>query len=118
MNTAAIASDFFELCKHGKLKEAGAKHWSKDVVSVEPMGDQRETSGIDAVAAKGEWWRNAHTVHAMTLEGPYVSPDQFVMRFLLDVTVNATGQRTKLDEVGIYHVRGGQVVRETFLFNT
>jgi ketosteroid isomerase-like protein len=45
-----------------------------------------------------------------------VNGDQFALRFHLDVTQKASGQRMQMEEVALYTVREGKVVEERFLF--
>ncbi len=117
MNTQEIAEAFAALCKAGKFEEAGERFWAEDVVSVEPMqGEMAVMRGKDAVRGKGEWWYANHEVHATETHGPYVNGDQFALRFHLDVTQKASGQRMQMEEIGLYTVRGGKVVEERFLF--
>lgn len=117
MSTQDIANDLVALCKAGKFDEAGEKYWADDVLSVEAMpGDMAEVRGKDAVRGKGEWWANAHEVHASEVEGPYVNGDQFVVRFKMDLTQKATGDRIKMDEVGVYTVKNGKIAEERFFY--
>ena len=74
----------------------------------------REVRGRAAVHAKGEWWVANHDVHSFETSGPYVNGDQFALRFKIDVTPKATGQRTQMDEVGLYTVRDGRIAEERF----
>ena len=94
MSTQDIANDLVALCKAGKFDEAGEKYWADDVLSVEAApGDMAQIRGMDALRGKGEWWSNAHEVHASEVEGPYVNGDQFVVRFKMDLTQKETGSR-------------------------
>ncbi len=116
MSTQTIAQDFVSICQSGNFAAAGEKYWSDDVVSIEPMGDAPETKGKLAVAGKGEWWVNNHEVHGATVDGPYVSGDQFTVRFAIDITPKASGQRMMMDEIGIYTLEAGKIAREQFIF--
>ena len=49
-------------------------------------------------------------------EGPYVNGEQFALRFSLDVTQKANGQRMQMEEVGLYTLRDGKVAEERFFF--
>src|SRR5262245_57216310 len=110
MNTQDIANDLVALCKAGKFDEAGEKYWADDVLSVEAMpGDMAEVRGKDAVRGKGEWWSENHEVHDFEVSGPYVNGDQFAVRFKMDITPKETGERTTMEEVGIYTIRGGKI---------
>ena len=115
MSTADVAKDLVAMCAAGKFDEAGEKYWADDVVSREAMdGPMAELHGKEAARGKGEWWANAHEVHSVEVEGPYVSGDQFVVRFTMDVTAKESGQRISMDEVGLYTVRDGKIAEERF----
>lgn len=116
MSTQNVANDLVALCKQGKFGEAGEKYWAENVVSVEPMGENAEIKGKAAARGKGEWWENAHTVHSVGVEGPYVNGDQFVVRFKMDVTDKASGKRMAMDEVGVYTLRNGKIAEERFFY--
>ncbi|MDZ4759627.1 MAG: nuclear transport factor 2 family protein [Alphaproteobacteria bacterium] len=117
MNTQTLAADFTKRCQAGDFEGAGAAHWADDVVSLEPMGDMARAEGRQAVAGKGEWWAANHEVHGATVEGPYVFGDQFAVRFKMDITPRG-GERTQMDEIGLYTVRDGKIVEERFLYGT
>lgn len=117
MTTTELAKDFVALCAAGNFAEAGEKYWSDDVVSIEAMGDMKEVRGKANARGKGEWWSNAHEVHSAECQGPYGNGDQFAVRFLMDLTVKESGQRLKLDEVGLYTVKDGKIVEERFFYN-
>jgi hypothetical protein len=114
MDTNTLANDFVALLKKGHYEEAGDTFWSDHVVSIEPMGDQRRWEGRAAVKGKSEWWASMHEVHALSAEGPYVNNDQFVVKFHMDVTNKETKQRIVGDEMGLYTVKDGKIVEESF----
>ena len=115
MTTADVAKDLVAMCAAGKFDEAGEKYWADDVVSREAMeGPMAELYGKDAARGKGEWWANAHEIHSVGVEGPYVNGDQFVVRFTMDVTAKESGQRISMDEMGVYTVRDGKIAEESF----
>lgn len=120
MNTMEIARKLVELCKHGKNAEALSTLFADDVVSVEagaPPGMQREAKGLAAVKGKGEWWVANHEVHSASVTGPWPHDDRFVVGFQYDVTNKPSGTRMKMDEVGLYTVRNGKIVREEFFYS-
>ena len=117
MNIGRIAQGLVKLCKKGQFDKAVCDYYAKDVVSIEPAGDQKVTKGIDGVKAKGEWWAANHKVHKMTVTGPFVSKNQFVVRFTTDVTFKRTKKRFTMDELGLYTVRRGKVVQEQFFYH-
>ena len=118
MTTQELANAFTQLCKDGKFEEAGQRFWSDHVVSREPMeGEMAEIRGRAGVTRKGEWWYANHEVHNATVEGPYVHGDQFVVRFMLEVTPKGQS-RMSMDEVGLYTVRNDKIVEERFFFGS
>jgi ketosteroid isomerase-like protein len=120
MNTMDIAKQLVELCRQGKIKEAINTLFADEIVSVEagaPPGMEREARGIAALRAKSEWWLANHEIHSAAVTGPWPHDDRFVIGFQYDITNKPSGQRMKLDEVGLYYVRDGKIVREEFFYS-
>lgn len=120
MKTMDIAKQLVELCRQGKNDEAINTLFADDVVSVEaavPPGMEREAKGLAALKAKAAWWRDNHVVHSGTVNGPWPHDDRFVVGFQFDVTHKPSGQRMKMDEVALYQVKGGKIVREEFFYD-
>ncbi len=112
-----IARDTVEMNRNGHAEEAGQKHWADDVVSCEPMeGPMARIEGKDAVKGKGDWWFANHEVHSITADGPWISGDQFIVRYGMDITVKESGQRMQMDETALYTVKDGKIAEEKFFF--
>lgn len=118
MAIVEIAKGLVSLCKEGKFSEAISTYYGDDIVSVEPMGENPETHGIEAIKAKSEWFASNMEVHELAIEGPYINGDQFGVRFTLDATEKGSGKRSKLDEFGVYTVKDDKIVHERFLYAT
>ncbi len=117
MTIAELAKDFTDLLKRGDDEAAARKYNADDIVSYEAMeGPMAVCRGSEAVKQKGAWWRENHEVHGGSVEGPFVNGDQFTLRFTMDVTPKATGERIAMDEVGLYSVKGGKIVEERFFY--
>lgn len=120
MTTHEVANKLVKLCSEGKFKEAAESLYSPDIVSMEagaPPGQSRESKGLAAVTAKGEWWTANHEVHSVVVEGPLVAGSHFAVVFKLDVTFKPQGKRFKMEEVAVYKVADGKVVYEEFFYN-
>jgi hypothetical protein len=116
MSVEDIAARFTAALKAGNFEEAES-FWSEDIASFEAMeGAMREVRGREAVHGKGEWWNANHEVHGFETDGPYVNGDLFALRFKLDVTPKATGERRQMDEIALYTVRGDKIVEERFFY--
>jgi ketosteroid isomerase-like protein len=117
MTTQELADDFVALLKQGRDHDAAKKYNAADIVSYEPMdGPMAEMRGNEALSKKAEWWVTSHEVHGAEIEGPYVHGDTFAVRFAYDFTRKETGERLKMDEVGLYEVKDGKVVSERFFY--
>lgn len=92
------------------------KFWSPAVVSVEGAGMAQAWSGRKAMEAKCDGWLNAFTVHGCSAEGPYLGASGFSIKFRMDTEEKATGKRTLAEEVGVYTVHNGKIIREEFMY--
>jgi ketosteroid isomerase-like protein len=119
MNTMDIANKLVELCRQGKNDDALGTLFSDNAVSVEalaPPGGEQQAKGLAAIRAKGEWWVNNHEIHSAAITGPWPHGDRFIVGFQYDVTNKPSGQRMKMDEVGLYTIENGKIVREEFFY--
>ena len=119
MTIQEVANTLVKLCSEGKFEEAGKALYSPDIVSVEagaPPGQSREAKGIDAVKAKGEWWAANHEVHSSVVEGPLIAGSHFAVVFKLDVTFKPEKKRLQMEEIAVYEVANGKIVREEFFY--
>jgi hypothetical protein len=78
---------------------------------------QREVKGLGALKAKGEWWMANHEIRSANVTGPWPHDHRFVVGFQYDVTNKPSGKRLKLDEVGLYSIENGKIVREEFFYS-
>ena len=119
MSTQAVADKLIAYCKKGDFHGAMSTLYSPEIVSVEaaaPPGGERESKGIDAVMAKGKWWQENHEVHSSVVEGPLVAGHHFSVVFKLDVTFKPTSKRFNMEEIAVYQVADGKIVREEFFY--
>jgi ketosteroid isomerase-like protein len=119
MTTQEVAETLVKLCSEGKFHEAIEALYSTDIVSMEagaPPGGSRESKGLTAVMAKGEWWTSNHEVHSVKVEGPLVAGSHFAVTFKMDVTFKPQGKRFQMEEVAVYKVADGKVIYEEFFY--
>jgi ketosteroid isomerase-like protein len=119
-STATVAQELVSFCRAGRNIEAINKLYSRDIVSVEPVGNDAmpaKMTGIDAVRGKTEWWVANNEVHSAEVHGPFVGDDQFAVHFAYDVTSKPTGQRMKMSEMALYTVKDGKIVQEEFFYH-
>lgn len=119
MTTMEVGRKLVDLCREGKNLEAIETLYSPDIVSVEPAAMHNmpaEISGIQAVLGKSKWWIENHEIHAAHCDGPFPHGERFIVRFSYDVTSKPMNQRFKMDEMGLYTVQNGKIVREEFFY--
>ena len=119
MTDQEIAKRYVELCKAGKFDECLNELFAEDAVSVEafaPPGTDPTSRGLAAIRAKGEWWVNNNEVHGGEVHGPYPNGDRFAVRFAFDLTFKPTGKRISMDEIGLFTVKDGKIIREEFFY--
>jgi ketosteroid isomerase-like protein len=120
-STAAVAEELVSFCKTGDFMGAINNLYSPDIVSIESMGTEtmpREMKGIDAIRGKNQWWAENHEVNSSVVDGPFVGDDKFAVYYNLDVTFKPTGKRTPMEEMALYEVKDGKIVREQFFYRT
>jgi ketosteroid isomerase-like protein len=120
--TSAVAEELVSFCKAGRNMDAINTLYSSDIVSVESMGNEtmpREMKGLDAVRGKAQWWGENNEVHAARVDGPFLGDDdKFAVYYNYDVTFKPTGKRNNMEEMALYTVKDGKVVREQFFYRT
>jgi hypothetical protein len=120
MNTTEIGKEYVALCKEGKFETCLQELYSKDAVSVEawaPPGIDRVATGLRAIQTKGEAWGRDHEIHRMELSEAFPLDDRFAVRFLFEVTNKPSNRRSTMEEIGVFTVENGKIVREEFFYN-
>ncbi len=120
--TLEVGKQLVDLCNQGKNDDAVETLYHKDIVSVEaasPPSMPAEVRGLAALHERPKWWRDNHTIHSAKHEGPFPNGDRFIVRFTYDVTSKPMGnKRFTLDEMGLYTVEDGKIVREEYFYVT
>ena len=120
MTVPEIAQDLVDLCRTGRHMDAIEKYYSDNVVSIEPVDHgpsmPARTEGIEAVRAKNQWWIDNAERHGLRVDGPFVGGQQFAVRFHIDATLKATGQRSQVVELALYTVEDNKIIAEEFYY--
>ena len=121
MTTQETAARYRELMTERKFIEVQGTLYHEDVVSQEPekaaaMGMVIFTNGLEAVKAKGIARRaTIETVHSYTCSEPIVAGEFFSVVLKQELTFKGKG-RVTLEEVGVFHVKEGKVIKEQFFY--
>ena len=118
MNTKEIASRLVALCREGEFEKAQKELFAKDAVSIEPVGapGPQSVKGLEEIIKKGEEFRGSiEELHSASASGPIVAGNHFAITITLDATFKGMGRMT-MDEVAVYEVKDGKVVKEQFFY--
>ena len=122
MSVMEIGKELIALCREGKNLEAIEKFYSPDIESVKAMampGMGQTQRGIEDIKGKTKWWHENHEVHGGgEVSGPFPHGDRFIVLFKMEVTPKQTGKRMTMEEVGLYSVENGKIVKEEFFYKT
>jgi hypothetical protein len=121
MTTQEIASHYHQLMNERKFLEIQDTYYAEDVVCQEmekaaTMGLAVITHGIEAIKAKGIARRaTIETIHSYYCSEPLVAGEFFSVVLKQDITFKGR-PRLSIEEIGIFQVRNGKVVKEQFFY--
>lgn len=109
-----LAYNLVALCREWKFPEAQAMLFHEAAVNIEPDG--RITDGLPAIMAKERQFLDSiEEKHLLEISEPVVADDYFAIQLLIDVTIKGFGRRTR-NELCVYHVADGKIIREQFFY--
>jgi hypothetical protein len=118
MTTQDVANRMYELLKENKWTEVQEELFSDDAESIEPPGSPglQSVKGKDAIKKKGEDFSNMiEEVHGGYTGEPIVAGNYIAIAMGFDATMKGMG-RQKMDEIAVYEVKDGKVVKEQFFY--
>jgi ketosteroid isomerase-like protein len=123
MTTKEISDQLVALCRAGRNVEAVETLMSADIVSVEARGDETmpaTMTGLEAIRGKNVWWVANHAIHSAEVKGPFPNGDRFsvIFNFVVSPKMGAmAGKKVRMEEVALYTVSDGKIVREEFFYD-
>src|ERR1044071_2799674 len=117
MTTKQVASRLLDLCRQGKIMEAQNELYGESIESIEPAkGKVKSAKGLKAVTEKGiQFASMIEESHGGQISDPIVFGNHFSIGWSMDVTLKGAG-RMNLEEICVYEVNDGKIVREQFYF--
>ena len=116
--TQDVANRLHELFKENKWMEAQQELFSEDAESIEPAHSPglQSAKGKDAIRKKGEEFNNmVEEMHGGYVSEPIVAGNYIAVAMGIDATYKGMG-RQKMDEIALYEVKDGKVVKEQFFY--
>jgi len=118
MTTQEVANRLVELCREGKYEQAIKELYSPEIVSVEPEGmPNRIVKGLAAIVEKGEKFESMlEKVNSSIISDPIVAENFFSCTMLMNVQMKGVPVAVDMDEVCVYNVEDGKIVKEQFFY--
>ena len=118
MTTQEVANRFNELSQQGNWMQIQEELFSDDAQSIEPPHAQglQSVHGREAIKQKGEMFQSmVEEMHGGYSSEPVVAGNHFALAMGMDVTMKGMG-RSKMDEIAVYEVKDGKIVKEQFFY--
>jgi hypothetical protein len=119
MTTQEIANRFDELAQTAQWGQIYVELYADDAESIEPensSGALQSVKGMDAIMKKGEAFNaQMEEFHSAYTSPSIVGGNHFSIAMGMEVTMKGVG-RIKMDEICVYKVEGGKIVKEQFFY--
>ena len=118
MSTEQVANRFYELAQQNQWEQIYDELFSANAKSIEPETSNGLPSvqGMDKIREKGKVWNSMiEEVHGGYCHAPQAVGNYFTCVMGLDATMKTQG-RIKMDEIALYEVNNGKIVREQFFY--
>ena len=118
MSTSDVAKRFNELAQSGQWDQIQAELFADNAVSVEPQNSPglKTVEGMNAIKQKAKQFEEAvEEMHGGYSNEPIVAGNHFAVAMGMDVTMKGMG-RSKMDEIAVYEVKDGKIVKEQFFY--
>ncbi len=116
--TQAVADRFNELAQTGQWDQIQNELFADNAKSIEPANSPglQTVEGIEAIRQKGaQFGAMVEEMHGGYTKEPQVAGNHFSVAMGMDVTMKGQG-RMKMDEIAVYEVKDGQIVKEQFFY--
>ncbi|KHD88447.1 MAG: hypothetical protein OM95_09660 [Bdellovibrio sp. ArHS] len=114
-----VGKKLVELCKRGDNMKAIDWLYAENIESQEAAampGMPAQMRGIEAIRKKNKEWIEQMEVHSMDVAGPFPHGDRFAVHYKMDVSEKQSGKRYQMEEVALYTVANGKIVKEEFFY--
>ena len=118
MTTQEVADRFSELTKQNNWNQIYEELYSQDAESIEPPHavGLANAKGMDAIREKGRAFNaTIEKMHGGWCSDAVVGGNYFSVAMGMDVTMKGAG-RMNLDEICVYEVKDGKIIKEEFFY--
>jgi len=117
LTTSELAKVYYDLANQNKWEEIIDRYYDEDIECIEPPNSKSApyTKGKVNVKAKAMHFQEIiEAFHSGYVTEPVVAGDLFAVGIGMEFTMKGAG-RARFDEVGIFRVKNGKIIREEFV---
>lgn len=120
MTTQQVAQRYYELIQRHQYEQIQNELYAHNAVSIEPENDSKlplSVTGIDALRKKEAlFFSQVEQMHGGYMSEVVVSTFFFSLMTGMDVTIKGK-QRKKKEQICVFEVREGKIVKEQFFYD-
>ena len=115
--TKDVADYLVSKLRQGDFESPVKELYHQNIVSVEPKGSPLELcEGLEAVLEKEKGFNDmVEEFHGLEVSDPVVADNFFSVSLKMDITMKGA-PRGSMEEVALYQVNDGKIIREEFFF--
>ena len=115
-----VVNRYKKLAKQNQWDQIQDELFAEDALSIEPEnsgpGALPNAKGLDEIKKKGAMFNDmVEEMHGGYCSEPLVAGNYFSVAMGMDVTMKG-GERMKMDEIAVYKVKNGKIVKEQFFY--
>jgi hypothetical protein len=118
MTTQEVANRFHELAQTAQWGQIHDELYADDAMSLEPEHSQglQSAKGMEMIRQKmAQFQGMVEEMHGGYSNEPIVAGNHFAVAMGMDVSIKGMG-RMKMDEIAVYEVKNGKIVKEQFFY--
>jgi hypothetical protein len=109
-----IADRLITLCREQKFVEAYKELYGEEAESIDPMHSLMPPArGLITLVEREKQFLLKATIHKIEVSEPLIAVNYFAINLRMDFTTEDGGRRD-LEELCVYYVKGGKIVRQQF----
>ncbi|MFI5161051.1 MAG: SnoaL-like domain-containing protein [Sphingobacteriales bacterium] len=112
-----IANRLVALCREQKFVEAYRELYGEEAESIDPMYSLMPPArGLITLIEREKQFLAKATIHQVEISEPLIAGKHFAVRIHMDFNTEDRGRKI-VDELAVYHVKGGKIVRQQFFID-
>jgi hypothetical protein len=112
-----IADRLISLCREQKFVEAYKELYGEEAESIDPMYSLMPPArGLITLIEREKQFLAKATINEIKISEPLISGKYFAIHIHMDFNIEDRGRKI-VDELAVYNVKGGKIVRQQFFMD-